>query len=317
MFSPATFAQVVPRFTANDISLDVTPPNPDAFTTITLKLETFSIDLDIHFITWMVNDQEKTSGIGKKSITVQVGAYGESTNVVAIIKSQDGRLVRKSIVLRPATVDVLWEAVDSYVPPFYKGKALPARGAVIKFTAMPNLVMGDIHLRPTDLDYTWQWNYKVKDNASGYNKQSMAIKNLFINREEVVSVKVKNSQATVGGEGSTKLTFAEPQIIFYNLFPTTRALDIHAALYNNYTSQKNPIELGIAPFFFSVRPDQTIDSLLYQWRVNNEIVASDQSTNKNLLLIAPQGRGGVRIQADVKQPDEDFQQESTNINLQL
>lgn len=310
-------AQFVPRFTASDISMEVAPKNPDAFENVTLKLETFSIDLDIHHITWFVNDEEKSSGIGKKSITVTVGNYGEGTSVEAVIKAQDGRLVRKTITLRPATVDVLWEAADSYVPPFYKGKALPARGAVLKFTAIPNLVVGDMRLDPRNLDYTWQWNYQVKENSSGYNKQSFGVKNLFINREEIVSVDVQNSSANVRGTGSTKLTFTEPEIIFYDLFPTTGNLNLGAMLHNNAPSEENPITLGIAPFFFSVRPNQTLDSLSYRWQINKNIVASDQTTNKNRLSITPQGRGGIDINVEIQQPDEDFQQSSTSLNLRL
>jgi len=306
-FASITSAQVVSRFQANDISLDIEPSSPEAFESVTIDLVTFSIDLDIHHITWLINGEQAVSGVGKKSLTTTVGAYGEATSVQVIIKSQDGRLVRKSLTLRPATVDVLWEAVDSYVPPFYKGKALPSRGAVLKFMAVPNLVIGENHLNASELDYTWSWNYKVKPDSSGYNKQFMGIKNIFINREEVVSVKVKNSQANVRGEGSAKLTFIEPEINFYKNFPNSTAYDFSQSLKQPRSSVGEEVALRAIPYFFSIRPNLTLDSLGYQWKVNGEIVSKNTPENKNLISLISSGQGTTDVSLSVIQPEEDFQ----------
>ncbi len=314
-FYHVSHAQIVSRFQAGDISLDIDPASPDAFESVTIKLITFSIDLDIHNITWMVNGEQKSGGIGKKSITVQVGAYGEGTSVQAIIHSQDGRLVRKSIVLRPATVDVLWEAVDSYTPPFYQGKALPARGAVLKFVAMPNLIIGDDHLKAQELDYTWSWNYKVKPDSSGYNKQFMGIKNLFVNREETVSVAVKNTQGNIRGEGSTKLTFVEPDINFYKTFLNSNNYDLTRSLKEGRGDVNKKFDLVGIPYFFSVRPNLTLDSLGYQWKVDGSIITKDNTENKNFISLIPSNKGTVDLSLSVIQPEEDFQLGRGSINI--
>ena len=39
---------------------------------------------------------------------------------------------------------LLWQANDSYVPPFYKGKALPGADTKIKIVAMPEIRSGSL-----------------------------------------------------------------------------------------------------------------------------------------------------------------------------
>jgi len=302
-----THAQLVPRFTANEITLDVNPVNPDAFENTTITLQTFAVDIDLYYITWFVNKEEVVSGFGKKSLNVPIGQYGESTFVEILIKAKDGRIVRKTINLRPATVDVLWEAFDSYVPPFYQGKALPSRGAILKVTAIPNLVIGDNYIDHKKLDYTWKWNYRVKDTSSGYNKQFMGIKNLFTNLEEVLSVEVQNTAGTIRGEGETRVTLREPEIIFYNTFPQSSQNNISRALTTLNSKTNTPSSIGIAPYFFSIRPGSSPDLLIYKWLANDEVIASNKKTLKNLLSIELNSKGTTEIKASIQHPTEDFQ----------
>ncbi|MBP6925541.1 MAG: hypothetical protein KBC22_00575 [Candidatus Pacebacteria bacterium] len=308
-------AQTVPRFTAQEISLNVDPPNPEAFESVTISLETYAIDIDLYNIIWIVDGEERLSGLGEKSLTVSVGQYGESTNVAILIEAKDGRIVRKSISLRPATVDVLWEAIDSYVPPFYQGKALPSRGAIIKITAIPNLVFGeDNYISADQLDYTWSWNYRVKDTSSGFNKQFMAIKNLFTNRQEVLSVEVQNVGGLIRGEGETSISFVTPEIIFYNVF-TTNQPDLRRAYGNNFTTSDSPIVLGAVPYFFSLRPDTTLDSLAYEWEINKKIVTTNNTVRKNQISVLLPERGAYDIGVSVENPVEDFQFTDNSINI--
>lgn len=296
-------AQIVPRFQATDIAMDIKPINPDAFEKVTLSLETFAIDLDTHYISWIVDGNIFVEGYGKKSITTSTKSYGQPTNIEALIKSQDGRIVRKTLTLYPATVDVLWEAVDSYVPPFYEGKALPARGAVLKISALPNLVVGDTALRHNELDYTWTWNYRVKGDASGFNQQFMAIKNPITNREEVISVKTQNTAGTIRGEGSTKINFVEPEIIPYKL----KALGEHAPAIsaNQKVTHTDEKIISFAPFFFSIPPTKSIRDFGYIWKVNSTLVDGTNQNKKNVLLI--KDTGSTNVDLIINNPFSDMQ----------
>ena len=305
----------VPRFTAQEILLDVEPSNPEAFERVTLSLETFAIDIDLYNITWMVNGEEILSGFGEKILTTSVGQYGESTKVDILIEAKDGRIVRKNTVLRPATVDILWEAYDSYVPPFYKGKALPSRGSILKVTAIPNLVIGDNHLSHSELDYTWRWNYRVKDTSSGFNRQFMAIKNLFTNREEVLSVEVQNLGGNIRGEGETKVIMLEPDPLFYNVFPENNQYDLSRALSSVSSSVGEPVNISVAPYFFSIQPGATPNILSYQWQANNSPVSSNNQRSKNQISIASTTQGSTELKINIEHPQEDFQFASESLNM--
>lgn len=312
-----THAQItsVPRFTANEITLDINPENPDAFQQVTIDLETFAIDIDLYTITWLVNGEEVLSGVGEKSFTTRVGQYGDSTKVDILIQAKDGRIVRKATVLRPATVDILWEAYDSYVPPFYKGKALPSRGSIIKATAIPNLVIGENHLPHNELDYTWRWNYRVKDTSSGFDRQFMAIKNLFTNREEVLSVEVQNLGGNIRGEGETTVVMREPDPLFYSVFPENNQYDLSRRLSSVSSTVGEAVNVSVAPYFFSIQPGATPNLLSYEWQVNNSPVSSNNQSSKNQLSVASTTQGSTELKVNIEHPQEDFQFASESLNL--
>jgi len=58
--------------------------------------------------------------------------------------------IDKEIVIEPAQLDILWESTDSYVPPFYEGKALPSIESTIKVVALPIKLCISLALLYTD-----------------------------------------------------------------------------------------------------------------------------------------------------------------------
>lgn len=307
-------AQSVPRFEAREISLDIKPVNPEAFQEVTISLETFAIDLNLLNIIWTVDDKASSSGFGKKSITVRTGKYGEPTRIKAEIISNDGRIVSKSVTLYPATVDILWEAYDSYVPPFYQGKALPSRQSIIKASAIPNLVIGTTFIKPYELDYTWKWGYRVKDTSSGFNKQFMAIKNLFTNREEVLSVDVQNTTSSVRGTGEVKVKMREPEILFYNLFPGTTQIDLSHTIKKVSSKKNTSTDLAAIPYFFSTGANTSVNILSYDWTINGESVKV-KTSNKNIISVSPNSSGRGEMSIFIQHPKEDFQYANNSIEI--
>src|SRR3989304_7885141 len=121
---------------STDILVDITPPNPAPYENTTITLKSYVYNLDSVMISWSLNSKTAASGVGKKSFSATAPAAGGDTSIVATISLPDGTIESK-ITLKPSVMVLLWQANDSYVPPFYRGKALPTPDSEVKIVAIP------------------------------------------------------------------------------------------------------------------------------------------------------------------------------------
>src|SRR3989344_8042891 len=162
-------ASTVSAISPSAINVSIAPQNPAPNENVTITLSSFAANLDIVTISWIVNGKTALSGIGIKSFSTTVGGVGTEVRVAAKIMLPDGQ-IDKNIILRPSVLALLWQANDSYVPPFYKGKALPSSGTEIKVVAMPEIRVGATTANPKTLSYDWKKNYSNSPADSGYGK---------------------------------------------------------------------------------------------------------------------------------------------------
>ena len=106
---------------ADSIFTDIIPETPGAFQDVTIKLKSYSYNLLGSKITWTVDGKVVLSDTGAISYSFKTKDVGKATNIVITILT-GGETIQKGISIQPQNVDMLWEAPDSYVPPFYKGK---------------------------------------------------------------------------------------------------------------------------------------------------------------------------------------------------
>src|SRR3989344_5968640 len=158
----------------SELNINLVPNYPKPNSRVRLSLTMYTENLDNAQIDWYVDGKKVLSGIGEKVYTVTTSKAGTETDVEIIITLASGAKFSKSLTLKPATIDLLWQS-DSYVPPFYKGKALfPSQGNVV-ITAMPEFYSGSSKVSPSSLNYSWTVNDKVLQNQSGYGKQSIKV----------------------------------------------------------------------------------------------------------------------------------------------
>ena len=112
------------------------PSNPAPYEETSITLKSYADNLDSVLISWSVNGKTTASGIGKKSFSITAPAAGAETNVVATISLPDAPIETK-ITIKHSVMILLWQATDSYVPPFYRGKELPTAESEVKVVAMP------------------------------------------------------------------------------------------------------------------------------------------------------------------------------------
>ncbi|KKQ28022.1 MAG: hypothetical protein US41_C0011G0015, partial [Parcubacteria group bacterium GW2011_GWB1_37_13] len=169
---------------SSGILVNVVPSNPAPRENTNITLKSYENNLDSVLIIWSVDGKKVSSGIGKKSFSVNAPDAGSETTVVATISLPEGAIETK-IIVKPVVMVLLWQANDSYVPPFYKGKALPAPDSEVKVVAMPEVKS---NILPQNMTYYWKKDYTNNVDGSGYGKNFFLYTNDYLENSNNISV---------------------------------------------------------------------------------------------------------------------------------
>ena len=192
-----------------DIVLSLNPQYPKVNESVTASLSSYSTDLNKSKISWTLNGQLSAENVGQKNFSFNTGTAGMQTIVSVQIQTSDGSFVNKQITISPADVDILWEAIDTYVPPFYKGKAISPSEGKIKAVAMPSSINNQTYI------YNWKLDGTNKLDSSGYGKSSYSFKNSYLETANTIEVSVSDLYNNNIGSGKIVTRPGTPKILFY------------------------------------------------------------------------------------------------------
>jgi hypothetical protein len=298
-------------------SFDVIPKNPEPNSVVKVSINSFSVDLDRAHIKWTINGDLVLSGVGNKKTSFKVGDLGEITLVKVEAIFAGGKKLNKTLVIQPAHLDLLWESADSYTPPFYKGKALPARESTIKITAIPEIKnYGGSYHKPKNLIYTWTKDLNTQSGASGFNKQYFSFKHSVFDAEQRVGVTVTSQDGFSSANGSTLISFVQPFVAVYEE-ELKKGPDFGKELSQNTVSSHGKTSLVAIPYFFSVK-DAVAKDISYKWNINNNKITPPGQKNKLTLQKSGEDAGSAGISVAIQSLTKIFQESSRvfNINLQ-
>lgn len=288
----------------NDFDVSVSPENPGAFQQVTVSLDSNLVDLRRYVISWYVNGALAQKAYGLRNFATQTKNYGQPVQIRAVVILPTGN-VTKDVLVTPQDISTMWEAVDSYVPPFYQGKKLPAREGIVKIVAVPNFVSNGRSIDPGSLVYSWKRNDNVVPSASAYGTQSLLIRNNKIRASESIQVTASTLDSGQQASNTTSLSFYNPKILFYDEDPETGIVSpfSKSSFYFDTASKIVRAE----PYFFSVT-NQELSPLRFQWTLNNEPVTLPDSKNQHLLTLQnPGGAGTALLTLSVTSANTPFQ----------
>lgn len=257
----------------DSIEIRVTPEKPAPGQSVTIKVESFLTDLNRATISWIVDGKTIDAGLGKTSFTTNAPQNGRKSTVTIIIKTSEGRELRRNVPLQPADVSIAYESIG-YLPPTYKGGSIPAYQSSVKFVAVPEFyTTAGIKIDPETLVYTWKKGSTVLGNDSGYGKQSLVIKGGVIPEPTTVSVSVQSKDAKINGEAAVRIDFNAPEIQFYKEDPLYGVLYNHA-FRNSEPLTNNEFKIMSAPYYFE-------DTGSFVWTING-VERPDLSSQKSI-----------------------------------
>jgi len=272
-----------------DITIETSPKNPQPYQDVTINISSYATDLTKAIITWQSGSNTVLYGIGKTSYSFKTNGVG-SANIFNISITPAGSLssVIKKIAVYPSEIEMMWESVDGYTPPFYKGRSLPIGGGLIKVVAIPNTKT--IQSGNGSISYTWKNSDSVIDTASGYNKNSYVFKNSMFDDINNISVEASSVAGNYSAANSVSIPLYKPKIIFYKKSPTD------GILYNNSLGKESAmnedeVTLVAEPYFMSIVGNE--DSINYAWKINSNTVATP--SKKTEITVRPTSRGGYAI----------------------
>lgn len=281
----------------SSILVNVAPENPGPNEEVTITLNSYANNLDSVLISWSVDGKPSTSDIGKKSFIVTAPEAGKEMRISVTVALSDGNL-EKIIVLRPVVMALLWQANDSYVPPFYKGKAMPSIGSEIKVVAMPEIKIqqkGSLGIvNPKNMVYAWKKDYTNDPGASGYGKNFYTFITDYLEDTNHISVTASVLEGNYSSVANLDVRTFQPKILFYRNDATLGTL-WESALSDGHRVEGAEV-IEAAPYFISPR-DLRIPSFVWDWSINGSYVSVD-NIRKNVLPL--QTQPGVSGTSNIK-----------------
>lgn len=257
----------IPGSLSSELGVGFIPVYPRPNETVFLNLEIYTADLSSADISWYRNGKAVLSGKGETKYSFMAGPVGEETKIEIRIKLLDGTSFSKSLSFTPASVDILWEAY-SYVPPFYKGKALHPWQGVLKLVAMPEFVKNGKRISPEKLIYEWSNDVKTYQDQSGYGKSAITLEGSLVGRTESVKVMVTDPVNNMVAQGFVDIPPIDPQIVFYENNPYYGHI-FDSAIGNTFDLKTEEVQILAVPYYFTM---ESSGLLKYEWRLNSQAV---------------------------------------------
>jgi len=289
-------------------NITLTPENPLPNSTVTLSLESYSFDVNTAMITWQVAGRTILSGQGERALSIKTGNVGDTTTVTVRANVADGSYIQQSIKVTPSSVTLLYEAPQSYVPLLYEGRSLPADGALVRVSALPEISDNGRPVSPSNLSYTWYMNDTVVRNMSGLGRQSALFRLDYLNTKDEIKVIVRSPL----GNTAMKTINIYPHSVMPLIYTYNQILgsDFATVVYQRFETVRN-FTFKLEPFYVSINEDK---EPTYTWFLDR---LPSTPTGGRILSLQPQENsyGTKMLSIDVTGPDKRVQKGSTKVEL--
>lgn len=308
-------ASAAPLGFGDYISIEKNPEFPGPNENVQVSIGSTSVDLNSATITWSVDGVPQKKGVGIKDYAAATKELGSITAVDATVAPLKGAPLTRRVILRPAGVSLIWEAL-SYTHPFYKGKALNAFDGAVQITALPQLVRerGE-RMAPNELIYTWKKNGMVVESAGGYGKNSFTLVGpiSFSRGESSIEVTVTAPDGSINARDTITIRPFNPKVLLYENDPLLGVRYEHA-LPEAFSLTKDELVLVASPYFFSLK-NRGSTSLEYQWIMNGALVQNQTSDASSVRLRQEGASGTSLIELTVKKINALFQEARASLRV--
>lgn len=276
IFSALVFFALPFFVNAQNIDLRYTPTYPASGDMVSISLSAFGVDINTAEISWYKDGNFERKGVGMKNFNFTLGA---NSNVIRSIIKTGSSTLEKSVIINSSSMDVLWEVVGSYEPPFYKGKIHPIKGSTVRVVAIPQ-IKDDKGLVPDSGRFIYGWKKDGNSFAgqSGFGANSFSYQSQILDRDNTIEVEASGLSRALAK--SVTITPTNSEIHFYE-YSLVYGPMYNKAVRDNQTFNTRRINILAEPYFIFTKNIEN-PLLETEWRVNNLV---NNPPQKNLMLM--------------------------------
>lgn len=290
-------------------TVTLTPEFPEPNESTTLLLTSLSFDVNTSNIKWYIAGKLQLEGIGRKTFTINVGDVGSLVPVGVVATTADGKTFTSNISISPASTLLLSEALESYVPPFYEGRALPGEGSRVKVVAFPTFANKGKKVPASNVVYNWSLDGIRKDALSGYGNRTFIFRQDELEDSSAVVLSAKISDSQAGSESRLTVTPYKQNPEFYEQDPLL-GINLAAAFDGRINITKETF-VALVPYFFTY--DQSGASS-FSWNLNGIPVVPE---NDLLVHLIPKEKSRGESTIDVSYSNSNKDLQDTKKSLQV
>ena len=280
-----------------NLAISLSPQYPQPGQTVHLSAAGTGIDLENSAIIWRANGKIIAQGTGADSADVTVGALGSETAVEVDVDTPDGTLLSAEATLAPTTLDLLVGS-DSYVPPFYVGRALPSAGTNVIVQAVAHFKKADGTSIPDgSIVYTWKRNNEAIASVSGRGKAAAIISAPHLFTSDTITVDAVSSDGTRAARTSVIVSASDAILDLYEDHPLYGILYNRALGASVFIPESEMTFAGVP--YFAQTSSPTSRSLSYEWHVNNQKITPSTSAPNEITINAQNSNGRADIALEV------------------
>lgn len=252
------YAQTAP------ISLDAEPEYPSPGEEFTVEASTPTFNKNSAIFSWRINNRlrPEISGLGRNSISLTAGVIGTITNIKVRIVTADGLQSEAEKNILVSDLSLVWSA-DTYIPKWYKGRALPVPGATVNVVALPDFVLGGQKFSPSTLIYRWSVDGRSQTRES-FGRHTFGFKMSDLsNSSHTVAVVVEDPTRQIKKQASVTINSYIPRLLFYQASPLG-GIESRFSPASLSASLNKLVDIISEPFFFATRSK---NNLFYRWLI--------------------------------------------------
>lgn len=261
-------------------TISVFPKNPEPFQEVSLLLTSYSYDVNVATITWKRGSTVLLSGVGAKQLKLRTGNIGEEISITYLAETVAGEVITGSITISPQFVNLIYESPESYTPPFYEGRTLPAEGARIRVTALASMSEGKKLVPISNLSFSWYINDEFYQTTAGIAGSSASIPLDYLTTATDIKVMVRSPRGNVA-EKTISIYPAQPLPLIY-AYNDILGADYSRA-YTGRMELAKDITLKLEPYYLSTRGNLS-KSAQYSWYLDGLPISPQE---KDVLALKP------------------------------
>lgn len=287
---------VFAQFTPDQLVLSSSPQSPSPGETFLVQANTPTLDQNRLFFNWTVDGKYRSdfSGIGKNSIKLVAGNAGSATRILVNVEGADQEVKPASLNINVSDLAMAWFA-ETYVPPWYKGKALPTQNSTVRVIALPKLIVGSA-IPPEKLIYHWSLDDQ-ENILSGTGQQVFRFRMSDLPKtDHQIEVAIEDSRGIIHKNGRLILSVVRPQAKIYPSSPLG-GIEFRSSPLFSFTKLRGLLDFVVEPFFFAVTSKK---QLKFNWQVaGQEIVGAPDNPYLLTVDTSEQGASVLPVSATV------------------